>query len=939
MTLPFVGRSAELDRLRALLPGEAAGRVALVSGAAGSGKTRLVRELTAEAERDGVLVLSGVCDAVVRAPYGPFVEVLDQLNRTLPALRPEPDADPDTERLRLHTAVAELLASVDRPALLVLEDVHWADASTLLLLRHLARAPRGRLVVLATYRDTDADVPNELAEALAELRRHDVVHLRLPELSREEVAELVRLASGTRADDSLRALAASIHDLTEGNAFLVGELWRALLEAGAVEVTDDRLLVRRAPEELETPQGVRDVVGLRLARLAAGTRDVLDLAATAGATFEPDVIRTAAELDDAELVAAFDEAVGIGMVEPPPSQRGAWRFSHELVRRAAYDRLSVPRRAALHLRVGRALEAAEPPTGRRLADLAHHFTMAAPFGPADRAADYQVLAARADAAALAFGQAAERLRTALALDAGAPAARAALQLELGGACHRAGQALEAVAAFSAAADLARELGDPALMARAAIGYEEACWRPGLDHEGAVELLEEAAAVSGDGDSQLRVGLLSGLARALDKQGRQDRGALVRAEAIAMARRLGDRTGLATVLMRAAWSRGRTPVGEVLAMLREAEQLAADLGDTDILAEAMAWQVPTLLAACDLEGARRVSAAVREIAERTAQPFMVHVAEHHSAAVALCDGRLEEAEALARRSYEWGRLLTGRDASAIFGLKMFSIRRERGGLQDLAGVVRALAADRSRLATPWGPGLAALLAELGLREDAERELARLTADGLDPFRTSLWLASLVYLADAATLVRDQRVAALVYPELEPFAGENTVIGHVVCCYGAADRHLGMLAGVLGERDVAGEHFERAMALNRRMGAWTWVAHTAYEHGRLLQGTERGAALAAEAATLAERLGMPPLLSRARALSAPEAASPLPDGLSAREVQVLGLVAGGLTNRRVASTLSISEHTVANHVRSILHKTGCANRTEAASYAHRHGLAAR
>jgi DNA-binding CsgD family transcriptional regulator len=573
--------------------------------------------------------------------------------------------------------------------------------------------------------------------------------------------------------------------------------------------------------------------------------------------------------------------------------------------------------------------------------------MALPFGPAERAFDYQVLAARADASALAFGQAAERLRAALALGAGDLAARGALQLDLGSASHRAGHALEAVAAFRAAADIARDLGDASLMARAAIGYEEACWRPGLDHQGAVELLEEAAAVSGEDDSELRVGLLSGLARALDKQGRQDRAARVRDAAIAMARRLGDRTGLATVLMRSAWSRGRTPVHEVLAMLREAEQLGAELGDTDILAEAIAWQVPTLLAACDLDGARRVSAVLRETAERTAQPFMIHVAEHHGAAIALCDGRLEEAAALARRSYDWGRRLTGRDASAVFGLQMFSVGRERGELQELAGVVRALAADRSRIATPWGPGLAALLAELGLRDEAARELGRMTADGLEPFRTSLWLASLVYLTDAAALLRDQRVAALLYPELEPFAGGNTVIGHVVCCHGAADRYLGMLAAVLGERERANEHFERAMALNRRMGAWTWVAHTAYEHARLLldgapapADRVRAATLAHEAETLAERIGMPPLLTRARALTAPAAAaSALPDGLSAREVQILGLVAGGLTNRRVARTLSISEHTVANHVRSILHKTGCANRTEAASYAHQHGLATR
>ncbi|HSD79269.1 MAG TPA: LuxR C-terminal-related transcriptional regulator, partial [Solirubrobacteraceae bacterium] len=182
----------------------------------------------------------------------------------------------------------------------------------------------------------------------------------------------------------------------------------------------------------------------------------------------------------------------------------------------------------------------------------------------------------------------------------------------------------------------------------------------------------------------------------------------------------------------------------------------------------------------------------------------------------------------------------------------------------------------------------------------------------------------------------------YPELEPLAGTNVMIGHLVAWYGAADRYLGMLAATLGESDRAEEHFERALALNRRMGGATWVAHTAYEYARLLlarrrRERERAERLLGEAAGLAERIGMAALTSRIHALGSSVRGAELPDGLSAREAQVLRLIAQGLSNREIGGALLISEHTAANHIRSILRKTGCANRTEAASYAHRRNLA--
>ena len=169
----------------------------------------------------------------------------------------------------------------------------------------------------------------------------------------------------------------------------------------------------------------------------------------------------------------------------------------------------------------------------------------------------------------------------------------------------------------------------------------------------------------------------------------------------------------------------------------------------------------------------------------------------------------------------------------------------------------------------------------------------------------------------------------------------MIGHLVACYGAADRYLGMLAATLGEWERAEKHLEAALELNRRMGAKTWLAHTAHQYARLFHQRGRGSsdlaqALLREASSLADEIGLPTLSGRIERLGSPRPPTRFPDDLSPREVQILQLVARGLSNREIGETLAISEHTAANHIRSILGKTGCANRTEAASYAHKRGL---
>jgi DNA-binding CsgD family transcriptional regulator len=514
-------------------------------------------------------------------------------------------------------------------------------------------------------------------------------------------------------------------------------------------------------------------------------------------------------------------------------------------------------------------------------------------------------------------------------------------IELAIANHRAGNALDALDALRDAAQIGRELGDADLLGRAAIGYEDACWRPGMADQGAVELLEEATAAVGETSSEIRVGLLSGLARALDFQGDHERAAVVRTSAIGMARRSGDRTGLATVLMRAYWSRGKNSLEEILAMLTEAAAIGEELGNTEIRAEAMSWRVPTFVALGDIDAARREVATLQETAEQTAQPFMLHVAAHYGAAMALCDGRLDDAEALAGRSHDWSRLLTGREASGVHGIQMFGIRREQGRLAELAPVIRLLAGQPGG-SGPWRPGLVSVLVELGMDAAARQELEQVRTDGLGSLRESLWLASLTYLTDACAALGDEETAALVYPELEPLAGTQVMIGHLVACYGAADRYLGMLAATLGEWDRAEAHFAHATALNRRTGMLTWLGHTLHQHARarIARGDAAGAVpLLSEAAAIAEANGQRALLARIRSIGPepPTAPKTLPDGLSSREVEILRLVARGLSNREVGAALMISEHTAANHMRSILRKTGCANRTQAATYAHRHGLA--
>ncbi|HZQ77545.1 MAG TPA: AAA family ATPase, partial [Acidimicrobiia bacterium] len=439
----FVGREEEIERLLQIWKEATAGerRVALLAGEPGIGKTRLAVELAVRVQAAGGVVLAGRCDEDLGVPYQPFVEALrhyvtgaedrrlgrypEELTRLLPEIGQlvaplaEPlRSDPETERYRLFDAMASWLADVsaEAPVLLVLDDLHWAAKPTLLLLRHVLRSQEPlRLLVLVTYRDSDIGRGHPMSQLLAELRRDGAMErLALNGLDAPAVAAFIEAVAGHRLDDEEeQALPTVVWRETDGNPFFLGEVLRHLSESGAVEQRGGRWVLNAAVDELGIPEGVRDVVGQRLSRLAEPTNRVLATAAVVGPEFEPAVVERAAGVGQDEVLAAVEEALGARLLVEVSADR--YRFAHALVRATLYDELSGPRRLSLHRRVAEAIESLHGPAlDDHLPALAHHWARAsAPAAATAQAVDYATRAGDRALGQLAHDQAVGYYRQAL----------------------------------------------------------------------------------------------------------------------------------------------------------------------------------------------------------------------------------------------------------------------------------------------------------------------------------------------------------------------------------------------------------------------------------------------------------------------------------------------------------------------------------------------
>ncbi|HYU58420.1 MAG TPA: AAA family ATPase, partial [Actinomycetota bacterium] len=554
----FVGRESELAELEAALGDavEGRGRLVLISGEPGIGKSRLAAELVRQAQARGIVVLSGRCwEAGGAPPYWPWVQALRPLVRELPAHRlashlgeggpdvaqmlPEirsalpdlaepPSLDSDAARFQLFDSTAQFLlrAARDEPMVLVLDDLHSADVPSLLLLRFVApELSRAHVLVVATWRTGEMGIEHPLAEAVADVLRLPATRrLELAGFSERDVAAFVESTAGVTPSPQQ---VAAIRGETEGNPLFVQEVVRLLASEGMLEQ------VGRGTSLPAIPQGVREVIGRRLLHISDECTRVLTLAAVLGREFTLEALRRMSELAADDLLEVLEEAVSARVVEDVPGSLGWLRFSHVLIRDVLYEDVSGTQRLRLHRRAGTVLEElyrADPTP--HLAELAHHFAQAAPAGEWAKAVEYARRAGDQAVDQLAYEEAVRVYGIALqALDLEPSAeeeTRCDLLLALGDAQARAG-GLGARETFVAAADLAQRLGRPQALAKAALGYGgRFTWSRAAGDARIVPLLEAARAALGERDDPLLVQVLGRLSCALrDRHEREPRWTLSR----------------------------------------------------------------------------------------------------------------------------------------------------------------------------------------------------------------------------------------------------------------------------------------------------------------------------------------------------------------------------------------------------------------------------
>jgi len=904
----FVGRSDEMDALKDALEHALSGKgsLAMLVGEPGIGKTRLAEEFGVYAALRGAQVLTGHCyEGEASLPYRPFVEAFRQYARSrpdeelrtqlgpgapeiatlvseirarFPDIEEAPKLDPDGERLRLFESVAEFLhnASLAKPIVLHLDDLHWADKPSLLLLQHLAqRTARDRLLILGAYRDVELDRGHPLADALGALRRlPNYRRVLLRGLPQESVTDLLAAIDPSEEGAAGRqALAAALYKETEGNPFFIREVMAHLIETGKIVHESGRWVGQvTSISELGIPEGVREVVGRRLSRLSEGCNRMLTLASTMAGGYTWDALKAInTDVPQAELLDLLEEALAAQLISER-KQAGASRydFTHALIRQTLYEELSTPRRVLLHRQIGEALEQlyaanVEP----HLGELAHHFYQAAPGGDVEKAIEYARRAGDRAVSLLAWEAAEGHYERALQALELLPVRDERRQIELllalGGALAGAGEGERFRDVFTRAAGVARQISDADAFASAALGLgSRSTSDPGLG-----VLLEEALALLPPGDSALRAMVSARLAMFIFSDKRERKAALAQ-EALQMARRLGDRPTLAYTLPKVMFAASVMYDWRQLSdLFDETLRLAEETGNKIIVSDAYMQRAILSFG----RGERDVADAAIDIYERLIGELRTRgVVPQLRAMQARLDGRLDAVEALARQGLADYRSSEPRSAQQFFFAQMLDLRRAQGRLGELEGMVKGAVTQLPHMPLVRVP-LALVYAEEGRGDEARTVFDELARDDFAAFPDHVirpW--SLNSLTDVCCYLDDQPRAAALYEMLLPLADECIIIFIVGACTGSASLPLGKLATTLGRFDDAERHFEDAIAMNRKLRAPTWVAEAQFGHARMLlkRGArgdrERALALLEPALAAAQEMGMKKLVADCLALRA-------------------------------------------------------------------------
>jgi predicted ATPase len=885
--LPFTGRDAELNRLCQSLDAAVAGRgqLWLVHGEAGIGKSRLVEEFCARADGRARVFHGWAWEAGGAPAFWPWIQALRQLcddaepsalaawlgtrASWIAQLLPElgeiaapPALEPEQARFQLMDAVASLLRDAARaqPRVLVLEDLHAADASSLLLLEFLARdLRRSRLLVIGTYREAEAR-SGAVGALLARVGRH-AQSLALARLGEREVAELLARALGSAA------AAQAVFRSSEGNPLFVSESARLLLQGGELRAV---------------PDGVRGAIRARLEALPEGTRELLSVASVIGRDFALEELALLAERSAAELAEALRPALDRALLEPAEGRR--YRFSHYCIREVLHDELPDARRWALHRRLAEVLEARlGGPTSPPCSELAHHLLEAgleargAALDALERAAEHALFQ-------LAFDDAASAYRAQLELAPALPERRAQALIGLGRALTFAGDAAGGRGAFERALELAREQRNPELVARAALGLGSELVFAEVD-PALVRALEEALAGLGPEPSPLRAELMARLSAALQPAAEPREAIALAKSAIEMARAVGDRRTLLSAL--------RNGCSALMDLADPAERLPLN-AEMAALAAALHSPLDALRAAQRLafdhvelgDRAQVVSAieACAALAAELTHPIYRARAYALSAMLAIHDGRFEQAELQLDEARRLSARTRDRNASRSAALQRHSLARLRGDRQEMLARLR----EFEELEPPSFRGVLsnALAAEALAESDPLLARARLAAVDL-PLVLRLGDASLIealiYALDAlGELGPLPALRELLLPRSERFVSW----GAFGMLWGPPVRYLlGMIERLRGEPEAAISLLARAEEQCAAVQSAPQALRCAAERARALAsaGRQREAeALGAELTRRAEVLGLPwPVaVSAARAAAAARVPAPVQPVVPAR-----------------------------------------------------------
>jgi hypothetical protein len=901
----FVGRAQELAKLRASLTAAQSGRggVCLLFGEPGIGKTRLAAEVASLAAQEGAMVLWGRCWESGGAPaYWPWVQLLrrfagepaeTEIGRVLQVWRNDlaplldrvsvpsgsglasPSHDLDQTEFRLFDSTTQFLKAVAalHPIVILLDDLHGADRPSLLLLKFAARALQdARIFIVGTSREAEVRRVPALAALFDSIAR-DSVSIPLGGLSAADLGELIDGRAGAAEVSS--SVADQILEVTGGNPFFIGEMLELLARqpelAGAL---------RRDGLQVTVPDGVRAAIRRRLEPLDGDLRFVLLLASILGRVFDrgvlgrvasatlandriADALGRSASTPNLDLAALLRDAVTAGILVEDAETPTEFRFTHALIGEALRFELAPALRASVHAIAGEVLEALLPDRSEaNFAELAHHFYQAAAVCGGAKAAEYSLQAGDQAFHLLAFEDAAahyERALDAIKMNARDEARSCETLLRLGEAQRHSMAAGESGGTFAKAAHLARKVGDPTMLARAALGFCHTEETGSVSRE-RIAMLTEALEALGPDDSTWRARVLARLAMALYFADATERLALS-AEAVAVARRIGDAGTLLTTLMArhlALW--GPDLIEERLRIATEVTELAESVGKGGRASEGRLWKTVDLLESGDSAGFREAWVAFSQH-EATARVPMYRWHDLLLRAMrALSQGKLAEAEELTEQARALGRRARIVRTETFYAVQLYYLRHRQGRHAELASAQQAMA--EHFVAVPvWRCGLARILADSGRRVEAEAIVDGLAADDFAVVpRDGIWLAAMAELTEACVRLGDRARSAVLYDHLAPFSGRNVIIADGIAYLGPVSALLAKLATVLERWDLAAGHFEDALASAAGLGATLHVAdcQTAYAEmlaGRRLAGDRaRAAQLLQAASALYNQLGM-------------------------------------------------------------------------------------